>query len=363
MTFDDIIGNVQAVSALREMAASGRIPHAMMLYENDGGGALPLVLAFLDAVYGHDRKVAKLIHPDIHYVYPVAKGTRVDEKLENLRASLFLGFWRDLLTENPYATESEVNAAFGIEGKQAIINNAEAREILDTLSLSSVEGGYRTVVVYLPEKMNAAAGNRLLKAVEEPPEKTLFLMVTHAPEKVLTTISSRCQAFRVYPLSREEMQEALTGRFGFGAEEALRAVQVSGGSLGTALRYLKDQEAFRESAALFERMLSALTERDLGAALDCADTVSAGGREKQKAFCTFAGECLRKLFLQQQGMTDLSGFTREETAFYAQVAGKCRKSFPRGALSLVDRASMLLDRNVNPKIVFTDIVGQMYLMI
>ena len=74
MTFDGIIGNESVVTALKEMAASGRIPQAMMLYENDGGGAMPLVLAFLDAVYGHDRKVARLIHPDIHYVYPSPAG-------------------------------------------------------------------------------------------------------------------------------------------------------------------------------------------------------------------------------------------------------------------------------------------------
>ena len=363
MTFDDLIGNAQAVTALREMASSGRIPHAMMLYENDGGGAMPLVLAFLDAVYGHDRKVGRLIHPDIHYIYPVARGSRVDEKQENMRAALFLGFWRELLTANPYATESEVNAAFGIEGKQAIINNAEAREILEALALSSVEGGYKTVVVYLPERMNAAAGNRLLKVIEEPPEKTLFLMVTHAPDKVLQTIVSRCQALRLYPLPRGEMVEALTGRFGFGQEEALQAARVSGGSLGIAFRYLRDQDAFRESAVLFERMLDALVGRDLTAALECADTVAAGTREKQKAFCTFAGECLRKLFLQQQALPELSSLTPDEAAFYARVAPACRKAFPRGALALFDRASMLLDRNVNPKIVLTDIVGRMYLMI
>lgn len=364
MTFDGIIGNESVVTALKEMAASGRIPHAMMLYENDGGGAMPLVLAFLDAVYGHDRKVARLIHPDIHYVYPVARGTRVDEKQENLRASLFLDYWRELMVENPYATETEVSAAFGIEGKQAIINNAEAREILETIYLSSVEGGYKTVVVYLPEKMNASAANRLLKAIEEPPEKTLFLMITHAPEKVIQTITSRCQAFRVFPLDRTGIVSVLTGRFGASEEDAMQAAAVSGGSIGTALRFLKDQEAWREGARLFERILEALTAGDLLGALSCADVLSeSGSREKQKAFCTFAGDCLRKLFLQQQGLSSLAAFSPEEEAFYNRIAPRCKNQFPRTALALMDRAAMLLDRNVNPKIVFTDVIGRMYLMI
>ena len=153
-----------------------------------GAWAMAIVLAFLGEVFGDEHKVSGLIHPDVHYVYPVASGTKVNEKVQNLRADLFLKYWRDLMKANPYALESEVNEAFGIEGKQTVINNAEAKEILESVYLTAVEGGWKAVVVYLPEKMNASAANRLLKAVEEPPEKTLFLMVTHAPEKVMQII-------------------------------------------------------------------------------------------------------------------------------------------------------------------------------
>ena len=364
MDFGNMKGNGDVRKALHAMVQTGRIPHALMFYEDDGGGALPVALEFLTEVFGGSGKVARLIHPDIHYVYPVARGTRVDEKQENLRASLFLDYWRELMVENPYATETEVSAAFGIEGKQAIINNAEAREILETIYLSSVEGGYKTVVVYLPEKMNASAANRLLKAIEEPPEKTLFLMITHAPEKVIQTITSRCQAFRVFPLDRTGIVSVLTGRFGASEEDAMQAAAVSGGSIGTALRFLKDQEAWREGALIFERILEALTAGDLLGALSCADVLSeSGSREKQKAFCTFAGDCLRKLFLQQQGLSSLAAFSPEEEAFYNRIAPRCKNQFPRTALALMDRAAMLLDRNVNPKIVFTDVIGRMYLMI
>ena len=238
MSLDGIIGNHDAVKALRGMAGSGRIPHAMMLYENDGCGAMALTLAFLSAVMGDEHKVSNLIHPDVHYVYPVANGSKVTEKVENLRAELFLEYWRSLMTANPYALESEVSTAFGIEGKQAGINNAEAKEILETVWLTSVEGGWKAVVVYLPEKMNAAAANRLLKAVEEPPERTLFIMITHAPEKVMQTISSRCQAIRVLPYSKQEIAEILSSRFGKTPDEAAQASSVAGGSVGAALRYL-----------------------------------------------------------------------------------------------------------------------------
>ena len=169
----DLTGsNAPVAAALRQMAESGRIPHAMLLHENDGGGAFPLVLDFLDEVYGHNPRVRKLIHPDVHFVFPVAGS---DKPVSDQ----FIGQWRTLLQENPCFFENELYAALGIEGKQSNISVNEARSILEKLSLSAVEGGYRTVVLYLPEKMNIQAANTLLKMVEEPPEKTLFLLVTH----------------------------------------------------------------------------------------------------------------------------------------------------------------------------------------
>ena len=169
--------NAQVAAALRQMAESGRIPHAMLLHENDGGGAFPLILDFLDEVYGHNPRVKKLIHPDIHFIFPVAGPDKpVSDR--------FIAAWRELLLENPCFYENELYTAIGIDSKQSLISVYEARSILEKLSLSAVEGGYRTVVVYLPEKMNPQAANALLKMVEEPPENTLFLLVTHQPERV-----------------------------------------------------------------------------------------------------------------------------------------------------------------------------------
>ena len=362
MNFDQIIGNRDAVKALEGMATSGRIPHAMMLYENDGCGAMALVLAFLGKVLGSEHKVSGLIHPDVHYVYPVANGSKVNEKVENLRAELFLKYWRELIVANPYALESEVSSAFGVEGKQTGINNAEAKEILETVYLTSVEGGYKAVVVYLPEKMNAAAANRLLKAIEEPPEKTLFLMVTHSPEKVMQTISSRCQAVRVLPYSKEEITDVLVSSFGKGREEAEQAALVAGGSVGVALQYLSGKEEYQEQAGIFRNLMEAISSRDLNSVLACGEDMAAlGSREKQKAFCKFAGESLRKIFLLQQGLPQIAGISSEETDFLSSMAARCKKNFPRLALSYIDRAAMLIDRNVNQKILFCDLVGRMYL--
>ena len=195
-----VYGNTEVVAALHQMVASGHVPHALLLHEDDGGGAFPLSINFLEELYGGSPRVQKLIHPDIHFVFPVAGS----DKPVSMQ---FLGKFRELALENPYFFENELYTAIGIEGKQGNISVNEARSILDRLSLSAVEGGYRTVVVYLPEKMNAQAANALLKMVEEPPAKTLFVLITHAPEKVLVTISSRCLHMRVQPLSPEAERE------------------------------------------------------------------------------------------------------------------------------------------------------------
>lgn len=362
MGLDGIIGNQDAVKALKGMAETGRIPHAMMLYENDGCGAMAFVLAFLGRIMGDERKVSGMIHPDVHYVYPVANGSKVTDKVENLRAERFAEYWRSLMTSNPYALEEEVSAAFGIEGKQAVINNAEAKEVLETVWLTSVEGGWKAVVVYLPEKMNAASANRLLKAVEEPPEKTVFIMITHAPEKVMQTISSRCQAIRILPYSKQEIVQVLTSRFGKDASEASRATLVAGGSVGAALRHLSGKEDYLRRMEMFKGLVDSLVSKDLCAALGWADAMAAlPSRENQKAFCKFVGENLRKVFLIQQGLCQIAGVSEDEKDYYVRLASSCAKSFPRKAAACLDRAVTLIDRNVNQKIIFTDLVGRMYL--
>ena len=321
--------NAPLAAALRQMAESGRIPHAMLFHENDGGAAFPLILDFLDAVYGQNPRVRKLIHPDIHFIFPVA-GPAKDKPV----SEQFIRPWRELLLANPCFYENELYTALGIEGKQGLISVNEARSILEKLSLSAVEGGYRTVVMYLPEKMNPQAANALLKMIEEPPAKTLFLLVTLQPEKVMTTIFSRCLFLRVRPFSREE-------------DRAVHA---------------EESAETTEMADLFHDLLGAVVRKDLLGALETADAVAdLGSREKQKRFCRVASEGLRNIFLLQQGLPDLADILGDERPFYQEMAAKLRKNFSRQALAALDRALLLLERNVNQKILFTDLVNRLYM--
>ena len=320
-----VYGNTEVVAALHQMVASGHVPHALLLHEDDGGGAFPLCINFLEELYGGSPRLKKLIHPHIHFVFPVAGS----DKPVSMQ---FLGKFRELALENPYFFENELYTAIGIEGKQGNISVNEARSILDRLSLSAVEGGYRTVLVYLPEKMNAQAANALLKMVEEPPAKTLFVLITHAPEKVLVTISSRCLHMRVQPLSPE-------------AERQVHA---------------RENASNQALTDLFHDLLEAIVSRDRLKALETGEAVAElKVREQQKSFCRLASEDLRRLFFLQK-MPALARVPEGEEDFYKRMAGALKPTFPRRGMVALDRALLLVERNVNQKILFTDLVNQLY---
>ncbi len=321
-----VYGNTQLCETLAQMASSSRVPHAMLLHEDDGAGAFPVVLNFLEQLYGGNPRVQKLIHPDIHFVFPVAGQDKPVSRQ-------FIAPFRELLQENPYFFENELYTAIGIEGKQSNISVNEARSLLDVLSLSAVEGGYRTVVMYLPEKMNAQAANALLKMVEEPPRQTLFILITHAPEKVLTTISSRCLSLRLQPLSYE-------------VDAMVHSKEAAGNTI------LRD---------LFHDIMDALTARNLLQALETADAVAdLKDREKQKAFCRLASEDLRRIFLLQKTPA-IARIPEGEEPWFRRMATSLKPAFPRKANEALERALMLIERNVNQKILFTDLVNKLYI--
>ncbi|MBQ9548254.1 MAG: hypothetical protein IJV01_03730 [Bacteroidales bacterium] len=325
MKYSQVQGNEVLKKTFAGMIRSGHIPHAILLHEDDGGGGIPLALAFLQDLYCHERaeadscglcpncnKMEKLIHPDVHFVFPVTAATPCIGLLPE---------WRKLVLENPQFTEADLQVALGIEGKATLINVAAAKNILETLSLSALEGGYSSIVIYLPEKMNTEAANRLLKIIEEPSELIQFVLVTHAPEKVLPTIRSRCQQFRLEPLRG-----------------------------GAGLQF--------SDPGLFDALMDALLARDLSAALEASEAVaSLPSRDALKTFCRYASGRFRELFLLQQGLDALSAGEDR----LRDWASRCRKTFPRKALEATDRCLRQIERNVNAKIAFADFADRLYM--
>jgi len=282
--------------------------------------------------------MSKLIHPDVHFVFPVNKGPKASE--DKPTSESYLKYWRELVLADPYFTEADLQKAIGIESKTGLIAVAEAKSIIGKLSLASVTGGYKAVIFYLPEKMNQETANRLLKLVEEPPEKTIFLFVTHAPEKVLQTIFSRCQSIRVMPLTKEEAEKV------------------------RAMRPEDDREEYDACMDLFSDLTDALLKRDLMTVLECGEAMaSLESREKQKAFCTFAGDCIRKIFMIQQNVPELADLSAREADFFRNVSERLPETFCPKTMANIEKAVAMIDRNVNSKIVFCDLVNRMFLSV
>ena len=351
MRFADVIGNASVAKVLSSMADSGRVAHAMLMYENEGCGALALALAYVQYLNCSNpsegdscgecpscRQMSKLIHPDVHFVFPVNKGPKTSD--DKPVSESYIKFWRELAIANPYFVEADLQRAIGIESKNGLIAVAEARSIINKLSLTSVTDGYKAVIFYLPEKMNQETANRLLKMVEEPPEKTVFIFITHAPEKVLQTIFSRCQSIRVLPLTKEEAETV------------------------KALNPFDDREEYDLFMELFSDLMNALAGRDLMAALECGEVMAAlESREKQKAFCTFASDCIRKIFMLQQNLPQIAGVSYEEKEFYDRMAGCIGKGFCMKSITNIEKVVAMIDRNVNSKILFCDLVNRMFISI
>ena len=351
MRFADVIGNKDVARALASMADSGRVAHAMLMYENEGCGALALALAYVQylncssPVDGDScgecpscRQMSELIHPDVHYVFPVNKGPKTTD--DKPTSESYIRYWRELALANPYFTEADLQKAIGIESKNGLIAVAEAKAIISRLSLTAVADGYKAVIFYLPEKMNQETANRLLKMVEEPPEKTIFIFITHSPEKVLQTIFSRCQSIRVMPLTKDETEKV------------------------KSLNPFDDREEYDRFMDLFADLMRAVASGDLQAALECGETAAAlESREKQKAFCIFAGQCIRKIFMIQQNMPQIAYVDEEEKEFYSEMSARCGKGFCTRTITNIEKVVAMIDRNVSSKILFCDLVNRMYLSI
>lgn len=375
MQFKEVIGNEELKVRLMKMADSGRTSHSMMFIEQDGCGALAMVLAFVqylscpDKIPGVDscgvcptcRKIAALQHQDLHFVFPVNATANAGSSKKPV-SDTFISEWRELFTGNHYFTERNLYAKLGIEDKVGIISVLESKNILDKLSLKSYEGFNKYMVIWLPERMNAEAANRLLKIVEEPSPDTYFLFVTHAPENVLNTIRSRTLPIRMYPAEVADVAQVLQSRRRFSFEEAVAFAKTALGSIGTAMDMAGSDSEYSIYAPVLLKMLDFACAKDLVSLLSVNDEIAKikWGREKQKSFCVYSTGFLRKAMMVSIGMQDIAAIQPDEKQDVERIAAKLPFGFYEKALTAFDNARSDIESNVNAKIVFCNLANVMY---
>ncbi len=376
MQFKEVLGNRDLIARLLRMVDSGRTGHSLMLVERDGYGALPLAMALVQYMMcpcrrpGEDscgvcpicRKIAEMVHPDVHFVFPVNVTSKSGSSGKPLSAS-FLQEWRQLYKDNPYFTERDLYARLGIADKVGTISVAEARGILDALSLKSYEGKGKFMTVWLPERMNAEAANRLLKIVEEPMPDTYFIFITHAPERIIATIRSRSRQIRLYPVAPQELAPMLEVRAGLSPQEATVYARISGGSPGAALDMAGEASSASVYLPMASQMLESAVSGDLVGLLEGNDAVLALGRERQKEFCLYMESLLRKMMMHGRGLDAVSDTLPQEDGAVDRFSRVFSGAFYEKAFNALEEARSMVEANVNAKMVFCHLANVLFALV
>lgn len=375
MLFKDIVGQQNIKNHLIQTVANGRIPHAQLFIAPDGSGALPMAIAYAQYILCKNKqgendtgnadcnlKFEKLAHPDLHFAFPVA----VNDKVKKHPVSnLFLKEWRDFIQKTPYGSLFNWYQQLGIENKQGQIGVDEAEEIVKKLILKPYEGGYKIMIIWMAEKMNIAASNKLLKLIEEPPKNTLLLLIAEKEEQIIKTILSRCQILHFKALSEVDIKTSLIVDHSIDEVQAAKIAHQSHGNLNKALHLLlqdDNEEIFEKwfvawvrSAFKVKGNVSVIQEL-----IAWSEEIAKTGREAQKRFLQYCSELFRQALLVNYQAGDLVFFESQIKGFdLNKFAPFVHSGNIEDINKAIDDAIYHIERNGNAKIILLDLSMQL----
>jgi DNA polymerase-3 subunit delta' len=365
MLFGEIIGQREVKQRLLNMVREDRTPHALMLFGPGGTGKLALAVAMAQYLACGNRgdedscgtcpsciKFAKLVHPDLHFVVPVLTAGKVTGPPVS---DDFIETWRQTLLSDIYVTESIWYEAIGAENKQGIINVKESESIIRKLSFKPYESDYKMMVIWLPEKMNLPAANKLLKLIEEPPDKTLILMVSEHTDRIIPTILSRTQLIHVPPLSDAEIREGLSKERAGDTQLIEDAVNRAGGSFSQALLTLRQDENVSVNFELFTRLMRLSYARNIIEINTWVDQVAAMGRERQKQLIDYSLHLLRENFMLHMEHESLNYMSGKEREFASKFSPFIHSGNIFDLVEEFGLAGNHIEANGNPRIILMDL--------
>jgi DNA polymerase-3 subunit delta' len=383
MQFSEIIGQQEIKNRFIRTVTEQRIPHAQLLTGPEGIGKLALAIAYAQYICCENRgetdscgvcpsclKYKKLAHPDLHFVFPVIKPAgRTSVVCDD-----FIGDFRSMILDNPYFSVNEWYSRISGDAKQGMIYGNESQEIIRKLSLKTYESEYKVMIIWLPEKMNDTCANKLLKILEEPPEKTVFLLVSNAPDQMISTILSRTQLISIPRLSDDDIALALlkNPELEISQIDAVNVARIANGSYLSALAVLNDGDENKlnfERFVMIMRLAWQVGNRKDHASLKTlkkwSDEMAAPGvgRERQKNFLSYGQRMIRENFILNIHNPELNYLTSYESDFSQKFSPFIHERNVEELMMEFALAERHIEQNVNAKMVFFDLVLKVIMLL
>ena len=371
MQFSEILGQEHIKSHLIKSANLGRIPHAQLFVGPEGSGTLPMAIAYAQYIICSNQnaensganeacnlKFNKISHPDLHFIYPTVSTEEVKTKPKSIE---FITEWRQFLSENLYGSLFDWYQMLGVKNKQGEIRVDDAQEILKSLALKSYEGGYKIMIIWMADKLNTTASNKLLKLLEEPTDKTVFILISENEEDIIQTIRSRCQVLHFNGLPEQIIAEALVSRENIEAKTAAKIAHQAQGNYNKALQLLQpdSESVFFEKwfvdwvRAAFRAKGNASAIQDL---IQWSEQIAGLGRETQKKFLHFCIDMFRQALLLNYQSPSLVYIEPQVEKFKLEnFAPFVNGNNINDIFQELSDAMYHIERNGNAKIILTDL--------
>lgn len=372
MFFREVIEQEEVKKKFLLEVKENRIPHAQLICGPEGVGKLPLAIAYARYLLcpNHTEedacgicpscvKMNKLAHPDLHFVFPIVKKKNQKE----IVCDDYIKDWRNFVLNNPYFNLNHWLKEMNAENAQAMIYTKESDEILRKLSLKSSEGGYKVMIIWLPEKMNEACSNKLLKLLEEPPAKTVFLLVSEQPDLMLTTILSRTQRVNVRLIKEESIVEKLKDSYGLTDQDAQTTAHLANGNFIRAMEQIHLNEEKKLFFDLFVSLMRLSYQRKIREMKAWSELLAGIGRERQKDFLEYAQRMIRENFILNFHHNELTYMNRDEYNFSVRFAPFVNERNAMGIMDELTVAQQHIEQNVNAKMVFFDFSLKMIVLL
>ena len=363
MFFSDIPGNAEVKARLSRTIVNQKVAHAQLFSGKTGGAGLPLALAYAALLTCEDPKEGdacghcpaceknkKFVHPDVQFVMPVTSTANITG--DAVISVNFIKQWREFMQNSPYGDINDWVSLFGGANKAPTISRRESHEIIKNLSLKPFEAEYKVMIIWMPELMHASAANGILKILEEPAPKTVFLLVTYAQEKLLQTIQSRAQIVIIPPVKDNQLSDYLVNSLGADPDKSLQVARLADGSIGKAIRMISNIEDGNEEA--FQEWMRSCFTMNFEDLIAWSDRFSAMSKLAQRNFILLGTSVLRDvlMFNGNQDLVRSSGQSLEFVRNFSKVMDldKIERIFKE-----MEQSGYYLERNANAKVIFMDL--------